>query len=457
MQPQGFQIAFDRLNLGFSKYVTANLSVALGTRDKPPQIRDKVPYIDQIRLVATKFVILFDAEDRKAWLLDGATALAHLLRASLVFDTEENGIELLNGHESLYSPEAKSGQIRAVRMLLHEKNLDLKLWKNPDDEDMKIETRRPERRQPGIPSRESGTIETTRQTWYRIKDRVNLIFSMLEQLFNHQEDCRPTGVGFRIITSPRKHLEGFDFLDVANGTGQIFPQAIKLQAHGCGWVDLCRDLRAITLFGRGFRELLQPTDLSAHVPDGMGMEMQEGCSRWRTLPNGMDYLATSNSTLRRILKRHGDIEQSPWRIVNRIYLHSPDEVFGRCHCAGRGCDRVQVPLPHSFLSKRSRECFRSPLELPPDGAVIFGHNTKYPLQWGDTGDPVVGDIAACAEMPSSSDPSASSSTPTSASSVGGSVDSPPSAVTPTSSETASNGRYERLKDRFNPKRLRGSK
>lgn len=149
--------------------MTANISVALGIRDKPPQVRGRVPYLDQVRLVATKFVIFFDTKDRKAWLLNGATALAHLLRASLVLDAR-NGVELTNSHECLFLPEEKSGEIRALKTLLHEKNMDLKLWKNPDDEDAKIETRRPEYRQAGRPSRESGTIETTRQTWYRIKE-----------------------------------------------------------------------------------------------------------------------------------------------------------------------------------------------------------------------------------------------------------------------------------------------
>lgn len=285
--------------------------------------------------------------------------------------------------------------------------------------------------------------------------RVSLIFSVFEEIFNHQEDCRPTGVGFRIMRSPRKYLEGFDFLDVANGTGQIFPRVVRLEPQGCGWVDLARELRAITLFGRGFGELLQPTELPTHDPDDIGNGIQGGCSKWQALPNGMDYLATSNSTLQRILEDYGDIDESPWRIINRLYLHSPDEVFGRCRCAGHGCDRVQIPLPDSFLRRKPSGCFRSPPELPLDGAVIFGHNTKYPLQWGDMGDPLVGDIATPAETSSSSDPSASSLTPTSASSVEGGVDSPPSTWTPTSSEAFSNdnGRWGlRFMDRFKASR-----
>lgn len=346
--------------------------------------------------------------------------------------------------------------MKALKMLLHEKNMDLKLWKNPEDEDAKTETRRPEYRQAGRPNRESGTTETRKQTWYRIKDRVNLIFSVLEEVFNHQEDCRPTGVGFRIMTSPRKHLEGFDFLDVANGTGQIFPRAVRLKPHGCGWVDLARELRAITLFGRGFGELLQPTDLPAHDPDDVDSGSQKCCSRWQTLPKGMDYLATSNATLTSILDDHGDIRETPWRIINEIYLHSPDEVFGRCCCAGRGCDRVQVLLPHSFLRLRPWGCFRSPLELPPNGAVIFGHSLRYPLTWKDTGDPVGGYLSPLVEASSSSDHSASSLDPTSASSAGASVDSPPTSVTPPSSETFGNELYEKIMAPFRFKWRRSS-
>lgn len=113
-------------------------------------------------------MILFDTGERRAWLLDGATALAHLLRASLVSD-KKIGIDLDHSHEDLNVPDGENGPMRAIRMLLDAENMNLRLRINPEEEEWKFETRRPQLFQTGKPRMDREVSGTTKQTWYRVR------------------------------------------------------------------------------------------------------------------------------------------------------------------------------------------------------------------------------------------------------------------------------------------------
>lgn len=387
--------ALEKITLGVSQYVSFSGTVALGRRDKPLRLGTLGVYSNQIRRIATQYVVLYDVEERKSWLLDGASVLLHLLRLSLIID-EENDMPLLHTHRDISLPITGPGPFKPVRVLTA--NMNLKLYEQPDDEDIKTE-----RKWSGTnPASQPGEVtESSKTSWYRVKDRVDLMYSVLDEIFNHQSDYSSTVVQLKIKNSPRKQLEGFDFWDIASGTSPILPRATTIKPAGKGWVDLVRELQAITLFGRGFGEILRPENLviatDAHasrsqIPPSI-------CTHWEKLPSGHDYLATSNTTLNKILKHQGDTTATgkPWRIVNGIYIHSPERIFEPCSCAAAGnatgriakqCDRVLVPLPDKLLTRRA---FRSPSALPAEGAVIFGHSRSYPLRWLDLGDPVEGD------------------------------------------------------------------
>lgn len=71
--------------------------------------------------------------------------------------------------------------------------------------------------------------------------------------------------GVNLKTRVRKHLEGWDFIDLATDEDPI-PRVATIPTLGHGWVDFIRSIGAITLFGRGFCELIQP-DVSVLVAD----------------------------------------------------------------------------------------------------------------------------------------------------------------------------------------------
>jgi len=106
-----------------------------------------------------------------------------------------------------------------------------------------------------------------------------------------------------------------------------------------------------------------------------------------------------------ILHRHGNRRLTPWRLADDIHWYTPGLVFGPCpspsappssasssspspsrrfassqEMSRKECDRAQVLLPSAFPKLWGRA---SPRVLSADGAVMFGHSTKFPLRYVD--------------------------------------------------------------------------
>jgi hypothetical protein len=114
--------------------------------------------------------------------------------------------------------------------------------------------------------------ETTvkiKRAWEQFPDLVGDIYLTLGALFDIQTDASTAdGFGAKVRTSIRRHLEGWDFQSLATGADPILPKATTLCETGLGWVDLIRGINAITLFGVGFGEILQPVDAAQVIPLG---------------------------------------------------------------------------------------------------------------------------------------------------------------------------------------------
>ncbi|XP_044719169.1 uncharacterized protein HRG_07734 [Hirsutella rhossiliensis] len=82
--------AFDKVSIVAGTHITVGLSCVLGKKDKPVHLRGRDDYIRRLKWISKKFVILYDTTDNRAWLVDGASALLHLVRASLKRDTSDD-------------------------------------------------------------------------------------------------------------------------------------------------------------------------------------------------------------------------------------------------------------------------------------------------------------------------------------------------------------------------------
>ena len=332
-------------------------------------------------MLESRYVVFYDVEDRRAWLINGTSALLHLVRASIRHYQNNPRLRHIFEFKAEAFREAVNpytGLDAAFEVLSNFDNLELPLYRKPRET-----TEKTTRKLGGRP--ELASESTT--SYVTLKDRIEDIFSTLSQIMAHQDDVHTqTGVGFRLRSTPRKQLEGFDFMDIAAKKGTLWPKTATLQAMGRGWVDLTRSLHAIHLFGKGFGELLQPAGTEGPC---------KSCYWNSSLPTGKDYLAISTKDLQPILSRQGSVSSRPWRLNNNIYWHAPDEAFKPCKCSSmmphQYC-RIQVLLPPTFHRPFGRAAeFKSPTQLPTHGAVIFGHNWKFPLRWSAQGDPKVGE------------------------------------------------------------------
>jgi hypothetical protein len=231
---------------------------ALGHKDTTIYISRQDDYISKLMWISEKFVVLWDEEDKRGWLINGISALLHLLRASLESDIagQFKPVMLFEPKQIEETSEAHTADF-AISVLLNLKNRNLKIY-------------------------------PTRNGYLRLEDRVEHIYDILEKVIDHQ-----VNVTEQHRTGLRKNLEGWDFMHLAARKDLIYPRVATLTAFGKGWVDFTRAIHAITLVGRGFGEIIQPANTNL-------------CPHWAKLPKGRYYLAAGVSDLKKIMDADGD-------------------------------------------------------------------------------------------------------------------------------------------------------
>ncbi|KAI0553279.1 hypothetical protein F4679DRAFT_502942 [Xylaria curta] len=384
LQRPDARFAFDRVSVSAGKFINVVGSVTIGKKDKPGRASKTSDYHKQLEWAERKFVVFYDWKDRRAWLIDGLSALLHLVRSSLAH-RRRLGHEVLFKEDKIEEPDTPyTGKAAANAVLRNRANMDLKIYEkwNRIVEETVIKGEEPPER-----------TEKRQRTWEQLPDLVGDICTTLGMLVDIQTDVSTAdGFGTRVHKSPRRHLNGWDFQDVATGADPLWPKAALLHDYGLGWVDLVRTVSAITLFGDGFGEILLPIDEALGAPraDIAAKPLHIGtrCTRWATLPKDEDLLATTTPVIRDIMEsvHRGLDSKLPFReLCQGIYWHSPDMVFEDCCCLstpGRmQCNRVQVLLPTKFPKLFARGFRTPPAPLPAHGAVIFGHSVKFPLIW----------------------------------------------------------------------------
>lgn len=372
--------AWEKIIISGGDPVGVSASFVIGKKDKGVFAGGLGGYASRLKFIAKQYVVLYDLADRRAWLVDGLSALHHLVRASLEHDQKDvfNQYFLYKQGQMKECSTSMHGQDAAAAVLFNAENCSLRLYTESEDT-WDEET---EKQKNG--SQGGGTVKEVvskrKVTYYCLRDRVLEIFSLLEKMIDHLNNVQSeSGVGFRLRGTPRNILEGFDFMDVATYDAPLRPHMIKLSIceSGRGWTDLLRSVQAITLFGKGFGELIAPS------PDNLAGPACGGCGFGASLPTGKDYLATCVNLVERILTTRGSMETIPWCLADDIYWHTPGPLFDPCQCTTtkNGASRVQVLLPSTFPKLWGRD-FASPTRLDPAGAVMFSHNWKVPFRLG---------------------------------------------------------------------------
>ena len=359
----------EKCSISGGKFVSAGVSFALGTRDKSLLIT-REGYIRRLEWISKKFVVFWDEGEKRGWLVNGTSALLHLVRASLAHNSQSKFKSAYSFNpDDLIESKVLHAPSSALDVLLNKENRKLSIYE--DDEDL------------------SGDDLTQKQVKdfkakkYRFQNRVEELFEMIEKIL-HYETSATEESGVKLNLRTRKYLEGWDFKDLATDNDPFTPRVATLDAYGKGWVDFTRKISAITLFGQGFGEIIKPT---------AGNSM---CSHWTTLPKTKYYLAASLQDLRDIAEFYGNPNTVPMRLCDDMIWHNPAPDQCQCRSARLRCpekkqntskhsELAQVLLPINYLDKK--HCRASSFKF-----LVFGHNRTFPWKWGDHGEPLAASI-----------------------------------------------------------------
>ncbi|KAM3440364.1 hypothetical protein NHJ13734_003303 [Beauveria thailandica] len=356
----------DQVVISAGSMITGGAVLTPGVKELPPHLT-RNGTIPQLKWLSKRYIVFWDEEVKRGWLVNGTSALLHIMRASLAQSEHDDSSACLMFDKNKMNnfPDKSYKHNTAMRVLIDQGNQGLVVY--PDSISQTRKT-----------SADSGNSTNTQtSTYFLFGDLAKKHFAALEQMIDyHSHLAGRDGINLKIRL--RKHLEGWDFADLVN---EIRPQphVATIPTLGHGWVDFVRSIEAITLFGRKFGELLQPASRT-------GL-----CDRWSSLPQQDYLLAASVADLTSIMEQYGDPHAAPRELARNIIWHSPADTYAACPCKLSRASRnekaaayhvgpVQVLLPSGRLPPASGQ-----RELEPDGAVAFGHNAIFGYRWPEKG------------------------------------------------------------------------
>ncbi|KAI9163840.1 hypothetical protein HJFPF1_05468 [Paramyrothecium foliicola] len=350
-------IVVDRLYPEGGSNIIGGLNMALNKKEKPFWLERERDYPSLLKWISLQPIVFYDVATQRAWLIDGASALLHLVRISLY--NEEQDPE--STYEWVFEPskfkdkwDNATGRLAALKTLKSWDNLNLNLY--VASKQVRV----------GKTITEYSTLET----------KVKKILHSIKILIDRQiKVASSDGIAISQSLDLHKTIPGFDILDIIFPLGPIHPRVKQLDFVTPGWQDLIPAIGITTIFGCDFGELIRPDDPSAI------------CRRWSTVPTGSDFLAASMSTLkmlheRRLMRMWPDLAVG--ELTAKIMWLSSPASLQACHCVRTsqiGSPRDWHSSPIQFIvSKKSwtarlRSRNLTPVEfsrLDAGGAVIFG-------------------------------------------------------------------------------------
>ena len=336
------------------------------------------PIVDKLEWISNQLVVLWDCGEDRGWLVDGLSVLLYMTRVYL--NERRNslfGPTLLLEPEDIYEP-TEPYPLAAARFFWdHDwKNMKLKLsfrrFEDSQEHVAGVET------QNSSQSKEGQNQGKGKTTFVYLQDRVEDLLEILFYTIELQTKLSERE-GIYYKGHLRKHLEGWDFKDLATDHFQFQPVAKKFPCTSVPWIDLVRSINAIVLFGRGFGEIIEPAD------------PQSVCSHWTVVPKGQNYLCACVKTLQSMMKRHrGHITPHAVNLTSKYVWYSPNENYIPCTCREhigakpRNCVQIIWPsnLPFIFSQRQA--------PMQSDGAVVFGTHSAFRWFRGSKGEAVLG-------------------------------------------------------------------
>jgi hypothetical protein len=336
-------LVIDRLYLEAGNYLIGGVNMRLNTKNQPFWLQREQDYPSLLDWARLQAIVLYDVLDERAWLVDGLSALLHLVRVSIYHDenSEESPYDWVFDRTMLKDKwDGCSGRLSALKTLRSWDNLRLNLYVKSV----------------------SGSPE-----YATLGDRVTKILHSFEILIDRQvQAAAQDGIKIPHTLKTGRSVVGFDLLDVVTPLGPIDTRIKYLKSSGTGWADLLPAIGATVIFGSGLGDLIVPK------------EPGKVCGSWGILPKHQDYMAVSVSTLKmiweeRLQRLEPNLEKG--QITSKIRWIAPQHPFLTCPCQSWGAKAAASHLnPVQYLVSQSSHTKAMPIdftELDINGAVLF--------------------------------------------------------------------------------------
>ncbi|KAK0614458.1 hypothetical protein B0T14DRAFT_606748 [Immersiella caudata] len=360
LRSAGKEFTLEKVSLSLGQIVTGACQFSVGRKDSPVHI-SKDGYIAMLQWLDQLYVVLWDEEEKRGWLVNGPGALLHLLRASL----EHCGRDKFSGEFLFKSADFQEPMVRyrhdsALSALMNRSNRRLHLYEK--EEKCVEETVQ-------WPDGRRETVKKISTSYMTLEDKTMELCDILEKLVDHEAQSEASAKGLNVKPSLNCHVQGWDFCDIITKRDPLYLQVATIPSSGGHWVDFAKSIRAVTLFGRGFGDLIKPLPTSA--------QWQQS---WSTMPTGVGSLAACMADLRDIIDRDGDRGTKPLTLSRGIVWHNPSRsnpFEGRGH-GSPWIDVVQelhsLDSPFQSLIPRMKSSTGVDVDACEHGALIFGRS-----------------------------------------------------------------------------------
>ena len=350
---KGFSLTGNYMGVGFA------LPILLGLRDPPTWIEPNLKSPERkIGFLARVYMILWDTEFLRGWLVDGPSVLLHLVRASLKLARDENESTFHLDMKKLLEPHKQEPVVAypeaAKEFFKRDKyhNLNMTIFEGFSAGSTEIVTKQ----QLGSTSKGAITAEVNYKQSSddeTVNDEFLRLWSVLAHtayLTKLDQTRYKEGINIRLQdVQGRPYLIGWDFDDVLVPAGALERKMTILSSDAEPWVELIRSTNAITLFGKGFGQLIEPGPTS--------------CANWKSVPRDMHYLAAGRYIIQDIIDK--DVHPGLNEQIRGIL-----PVSGRCQCKTAHLHTIKT---EQVLKKRNQNGgHEQPSFKGSEGAIIFG-------------------------------------------------------------------------------------
>ncbi|KAK0645260.1 hypothetical protein DIS24_g8055 [Lasiodiplodia hormozganensis] len=353
-----------KLTISVSKLFGTSDSFVRGQRDKSI-ISSSASYTGQVYAARRIPVLLYDVATKRGWLVDGASALLHIARSQVEHppfrDVSHFNDRAVNKRISFKHPDARGGPEAASHTLTDEDNQRHIIIREFDryEEDTK-----------GKPKE--------KMSYRCFKDIVSATWDTFDKIYSAQDELKKSAK--QQLKNPfQKGIEGYEFMGIVSPHGPLTRRKVNLHTNGAEWSEFVARINAITLFGRNFGEIYEPT-AEANL-----------CSPWRTVPVDQEYLTVPVSLLKELKEytwEDGKIEEDSPELVKHVLWTPSEDAFKQCggktdECTREPDDHVQQLTKVSrtasgfFEIARQKGSAHEEDYLPmKNGAVIFGKSSR---------------------------------------------------------------------------------